>query len=52
MQRYFCVIPPAVHLMLLTLGKAGLTSRMPSAIHAVALQVGRDYLPALQHRYD
>lgn len=51
MQRFFRVTPPVVHQMLLTLEKAGLISRTPGATRAIAVQVNRSQLPALQPEY-
>jgi len=48
MQRFFRLTPPAVHQMLFTLKKAGLISRTPGAARAIAIQVDRSQLPALQ----
>jgi DNA-binding MarR family transcriptional regulator len=46
-QRFFCVTPPTVHQMLLTLEKAGLISRRPGAPRSIAVLVDRAALPIL-----
>ncbi len=51
MQRFFRVTPTAVHQMLLTLEKAGLISQTLGAARAIAIQVNRSQLPALQPGY-
>ncbi len=51
MQRFFQVTPPTVHQMLLTLGKAGLISRQPSAARSIAVQLYHADLPTLNSRY-
>jgi len=47
MQRFFQVTPPTVHQVLITLEKAGLISRQPSAARSIAVQVADADLPAL-----
>jgi len=51
MQRFFQVTPPTVHQMLLTLEKAGLISRQPSAARSIAVQVDHADLPTLNPGY-
>jgi len=51
MQRFFQVTPPTVHQMLLTLEKAGLISRHPSAVRSIAVQVDHADLPTLNPGY-
>jgi DNA-binding MarR family transcriptional regulator len=46
-QRFFCLTPPTVHQMLLTLEKAGLISRRPGVPRSIAVLIERDRLPRL-----
>ena len=48
MQRYFCVTPPAVHQMVLTLEQAGLIRRQPGVARSIELLVDHSSLPTLQ----
>jgi hypothetical protein len=47
-QRFFQVMPPSVHQMLLTLERGGLISRHPGAPRSIAVMVDRSNLPALE----
>jgi repressor LexA len=47
LQRYFQVTPPAVHAMILTLGRLGLIDRTPGKARSIRLRVPTDELPAL-----
>jgi DNA-binding MarR family transcriptional regulator len=49
--RFFCVTPPTVHQMILTLEKARLISRRPAAARAIAVLVDPATLPALEPGY-
>ena len=48
MQRYFGVTPPAVHQMILTLGRKGLISRTPGKARSVRLCISMAELPPLE----
>jgi DNA-binding MarR family transcriptional regulator len=50
--RFFRVTPPTVHQMILTLEKAGLISRRPTAARAIAVIVDPATLPALEPGYE
>src|SRR4030081_3279116 len=50
-QRFFQVIPPSVHQMLLTLERGGLISRRPGAPRSIAVLVDRSDFPALEPGY-
>ena len=47
MVRFFCVSPPAVHQMVVTLEKAGLISRVPGQARSVRLLVPKEDIPQL-----
>ena len=47
MQRHFCVSPPSVHQMLLTLERAGLIRRQPRTARSIELLVDPKLLPEL-----
>ena len=47
MQRFFRVSAPAIHMMVLTLEKAGLIARQPGVPRSISLLVDRATLPAL-----
>jgi len=48
MQRFFCVTPPAVHQMVLTLERLGLITRTPRTARSIRICVDPDSLPKLQ----
>ena len=48
MQRYFCVTPPSVHQMVLTLERARLISRRPGVARSIKVLADQDALPPLQ----
>jgi Mn-dependent DtxR family transcriptional regulator len=48
MQRHFRVTPPTVHQMVLTLDRAGLIKRQPSAPRTIELLIDPDRLPVLR----
>ena len=48
MQRYFRVTPPAVHDMVLKLGKHGFISREPGVPRSIRLLLKREELPDLE----
>jgi DNA-binding MarR family transcriptional regulator len=48
MMRFFRVMPPTVHRMVLTLEQAGLISRQPGLPRSIILQVNRAALPMLE----
>src|ERR1700684_126816 len=50
-QRFFQVIPPSVHQMLLTLERERLISRRPGMPRSIAVLVDRADLPALEPGY-
>ena len=39
MQRFFCVTPPSVHQMVITLEQAGLISRQPGVARSIVVLV-------------
>jgi DNA-binding MarR family transcriptional regulator len=47
MQRFFRVSPPSVHQMVLSLERAGLIHRTPSASRSIKLLVNPEALPVL-----
>jgi hypothetical protein len=47
MQRYFRVMPPSVHQMVLTLERAGLIRRQPGVAGSIEILVDPESLPAL-----
>ena len=47
MQRFFRVTPPEVHLMVVSLEKAGLIAPQPRVPRSIALRVDREALPEL-----
>jgi len=48
MQRHFCVSPPSVHQMVLTLERAGFIRRQPGVARSIELLVAPHALPILQ----
>jgi len=48
MQRFFCVTPPSVHQMVLTLERRGFIRRVPGQARSISLMVPPESLPALQ----
>jgi len=48
MQRFFCVTPPSVHQLVLSLERAGLIHRTPGATRSIRLLVEPERLPVLQ----
>jgi len=50
LQRYFCVTPPSVHQMVLTLERLGLISRQPGVARSIELLVQPSELPPLTPR--
>ena len=52
LQRYFCVTPPSVHQMVLTLERAGLINRQPRAARSIKVLVDPQALPPLQPTID
>jgi Mn-dependent DtxR family transcriptional regulator len=49
MQRHFCVTPPSVHQMVLTLERAGLIRRQPGLARSIEVLVDPERLPVLRH---
>jgi DNA-binding MarR family transcriptional regulator len=47
LQRYFCVTPPSVHQMVLTLERAGLIHRQPGVARSIKVLVEPEALPPL-----
>jgi Mn-dependent DtxR family transcriptional regulator len=47
MQEYFCVTPPSVHQMVLTLERAGFIKRQPRVARSIELLVDPKLLPEL-----
>ena len=47
MQEYFCVTPPSVHQMVLTLERAGFIRRQPRAARSIEVLVDPKLLPEL-----
>jgi DNA-binding MarR family transcriptional regulator len=47
MQRHFCVTPPSVHQMVLTLERAGFIRRQPRAARSIEILVDPEQLPVL-----
>ena len=47
LQRYFCVSPPSVHQMVLTLERAGLIERHPRVARSIKVLVDPTALPPL-----
>jgi DNA-binding MarR family transcriptional regulator len=48
LQRYFCVTPPSIHQMVLTLERAGLIHRQPRVARSIKVLVEPQALPPLQ----
>ena len=48
MARYFGVSPPAVHQMVVTLGRRGLIQRTPGQSRSIRLLLPREALPDLE----
>jgi repressor LexA len=48
MQRYFKVLRPSIHNMIVTLEKRGFIKHTPGASRSFQLLPGRDQLPDLQ----
>jgi DNA-binding IclR family transcriptional regulator len=48
MQRHFRVSPPSVHLMVLTLERAGLVRRTPGVARSIEILVEPEDLPVLR----
>ena len=46
-QRYFCVSPPSVHNMIVTLCERGFISRVPRQGRSIQLLLSRDQIPDL-----
>jgi len=47
-QSYFCVSPPSVHQMILTLERRGFLSRTPGVARAIKVLIPREQLPHLE----
>jgi len=47
MQQYFCVSPPSVHQMVLTLERAGFIRRQPRTPRSIEVLVDPQHLPEL-----
>ena len=47
LQRHFCVTPPSVHQMVLTLERAGLIRRHPGVARSIKVLVEPEALPPL-----
>lgn len=47
LQRHFCVTPPSVHQMVLTLERAGLIHRQPGVARSIKVLVEPEALPPL-----
>jgi hypothetical protein len=48
MQRHFCVTPPSVHQMILTLAREGLIRRQPGVARSIEVLADPEALPPLQ----
>jgi SOS-response transcriptional repressor LexA len=48
MQRFFCVTPPTVHRMVLTLEQRGLIERIPGRSRSIRLLLSSDEIPKLE----
>jgi len=48
MQRHFCVSPPSVHQMVVTLERAGLIRRQPGVARSIELLVPPEEIPILK----
>ena len=48
MQRHFCVSPPSVHQMVVTLERAGLIRRQPGVARSIELLVPPEQIPILK----
>jgi DNA-binding MarR family transcriptional regulator len=48
LQRHFCVTPPSVHQMVLTLERAGLIHRQPGVARSIRVLVEPEALPPLR----
>jgi DNA-binding MarR family transcriptional regulator len=48
LRRYFCVTPPSVHQMVLTLERSGLIHRQPGVARSIKVLVDPDAIPPLQ----
>ena len=48
MERYFRVLAPAVHQMVVTLGKRGFIERVPGQSRSIRLLLPREGLPDLE----
>jgi DNA-binding MarR family transcriptional regulator len=47
MQRHFCVTPPSVHQMVVTLERAGFIRRQPGTARSIEMLIDPEQLPAL-----
>ena len=47
MQRHFCVTPPSVHQMVVTLEREGFIRRQPRAARSIKMLVDPEQLPVL-----
>ena len=47
MQRYFCVSPPSVHQMVVTLERAGFIRRQPGVARSIEILFDPEQLPVL-----
>jgi repressor LexA len=47
-QRYFCVIPPTVHQMILRLEEKGLIKRVPGQARSIEVLLPLEQLPPLE----
>jgi DNA-binding MarR family transcriptional regulator len=48
MQRHFCVSPPSVHQMVVTLERNGLIRRQPGVPRSIELLIAPEHLPILE----
>jgi DNA-binding MarR family transcriptional regulator len=48
LQRYFCVTPPSVHQMVLTLERSALIHRQPGVARSIRVLLDPEALPPLQ----
>jgi repressor LexA len=46
-QLYFNVSPPTVHIMIVSLERAGLIGRLPGQVRSISLRLPRNQLPDL-----
>jgi repressor LexA len=48
LQKYFCVTPPSVHQMVLTLERRGFISRVPGRARSISILLEPSEIPSLE----